>query len=48
MDSPSGICARTIISRIVDNRTAYEARNAKKVKGEEVYYTEAKTYMAEL
>lgn len=48
LESPSGISARTIINRIVDNRKAYEARNAKKVKGEEVYYTEAKQYVAEL
>lgn len=48
LDSPSGISARTIINRIVDNRKAYEARNVKKVRGEEVYYTEAKQYVAEL
>ncbi|GLI58512.1 hypothetical protein VaNZ11_000248 [Volvox africanus] len=46
--SPSDITARNIIHRIVDKRTAFEERNARKVKGEEAYYTGAKTYVQEL
>ena len=38
----------TIIHRIVQNRTAYEARNAKKNKSEADYYTSAKQYVNEV
>jgi ethanolamine-phosphate cytidylyltransferase len=46
--SPSDMTARTIICRIVDKRAEFEARNAKKVKSEEAYYSGAKTYVSEL
>ncbi len=36
--SPNNTTTSEIINRIVDNRKAYEARNAKKVKSEEAYY----------
>ncbi|KAG2422672.1 hypothetical protein HXX76_015837 [Chlamydomonas incerta] len=48
LHSPSDVTARNIIHRIVDKRAAFEARNAKKVKGEEAYYTGAKQYVQEL
>ncbi len=48
LPSPSDVTARNIIHRIVDKRAAFEARNAKKVKGEEAYYTGAKQYVQEL
>ncbi|PNW75736.1 hypothetical protein CHLRE_12g539000v5 [Chlamydomonas reinhardtii] len=48
LPSPSDVSARNIIHRIVDKRAAFEARNAKKVKGEEAYYTGAKQYVQEL
>ncbi len=48
LPSPTDVTARNIIHRIVDKRAAFEARNAKKVKGEEAYYTGAKTYVQEL
>jgi ethanolamine-phosphate cytidylyltransferase len=38
----------TIIQRIVHNRAAYEARNAKKAKSEQAYYTTAKQYVSEV
>uniref|UniRef100_A0A7S0V5E8 ethanolamine-phosphate cytidylyltransferase n=1 Tax=Polytomella parva TaxID=51329 RepID=A0A7S0V5E8_9CHLO len=46
--SPCNLSARNIIYRIVDNRAAFEQRNAKKVKGEEKYYTESKVFVQEL
>ena len=48
LPSPSATTARNIILRIVDNRKAFEARNAKKVQSEEAYYGNAKAYVAEL
>lgn len=38
----------TIIHRIVKNRTAYEARNAKKAKSEAEYYQTSKQYVKEV
>ena len=38
----------TIIQRIVSNRSAYEARNAKKNKSEADYYTSKKAYVNEV
>ena len=38
LKSPSDITAANIIHRIVHNRAAYEARNAKKNKSEAAYY----------
>ncbi|KXZ42685.1 hypothetical protein GPECTOR_124g485 [Gonium pectorale] len=48
LPSPSDVTARNIIHRIVAKREAFEERNARKVKGEEAYYTGAKSYVAEL
>eukprot|EP00884_Botryococcus_braunii_P004743 jgi/Botrbrau1/1426/Bobra.0063s0118.1 len=48
LESPSQMTTATIIERIVHNRAAYEARNAKKVKSEQVYYTSAKQYVDEV
>lgn len=48
LPSPSDCTARNIIHRIVDQRAAFEARNKKKVKGEEAYYSGAKQYVQEL
>ena len=38
----------TIINRIVHNRAAYEARNAKKNKSEAEYYKSKKEYVNEV
>ena len=38
----------TIIQRIVQNRSAYEARNAKKNKSEADYYSTSKAYVSEI
>jgi len=38
LQSPRDITTATIIHRIVSNRAAYEARNAKKNKSEAAYY----------
>jgi ethanolamine-phosphate cytidylyltransferase len=38
LPSPSPTTTRDIIRRIVDNRAAFEARNAKKAASEEKYY----------
>lgn len=38
----------TIIHRIVENRAAYEARNAKKAKSEADYYQTGKKYVSEV
>ncbi len=48
LPSPSDVTARNIIHRIVEQRAAFEARNKKKVQGEEAYYTGAKQYVQEL
>lgn len=48
LPSPSDMTTSSIIRRIVDNRRQYEERNAKKVKSEEAYYQEAKTYVSEI
>jgi ethanolamine-phosphate cytidylyltransferase len=48
LPSPSDMTARTIICRIVDKRAEFEARNAKKVKSEEAYYSGSKAYVSEL
>ena len=37
-----------IVTRIIDNRTRYEARNAKREKKELKYITSEKTYIPEL
>ena len=38
LPSPCSTTTRDIIKRIVDNRAAFEARNAKKVASEAAYY----------
>jgi ethanolamine-phosphate cytidylyltransferase len=48
LPSPSGITTRNIIQRIVDNRAAFEARNAKKVASEAAYYSNSKDYVQEV
>ena len=46
LQSPSSMTTATIIQRIVQNRSAYEERNAKKNKSEAAYYT-SKEYVNE-
>ena len=46
--SPSASTTRSIIQRIMDNRAAFEARNAKKVASETAYYTGSKDYVQEV
>jgi ethanolamine-phosphate cytidylyltransferase len=48
LPSPSGTTTRNIIQRIVDNRAAFEARNAKKVASEAAYYSSSKDYVQEV
>jgi len=48
LPSPSGTTTVSIIQRIVDNRAAFEARNAKKVASETAYYTASKDYVKEV
>lgn len=48
LSSPSGVTTRSIIQRIVDNRAAFEARNAKKVASEAAYYQNSKDYVKEV
>lgn len=48
LESPSDMTTATIIQRIVSNRSAYEARNAKKNKSEADYYTSKKAYINEV
>lgn len=48
LGSPTDLTARNIILRIVENRKAFEARNAKKVKSEQAYYEGVKGYVQEL
>ena len=49
LDSPCPTTTSNIISRIVDNRKAYEARNAKKVANEDSYYAdEGKAFVQEV
>lgn len=45
--SPRDITTATIIHRIVSNRAAYEARNAKKNKSEAAYY-QSKQHVTEM
>ena len=47
LKSPSDITAANIIHRIVHNRAAYEARNAKKNKSEAAYYKD-KQHISEM
>ena len=47
LKSPSDITAANIIHRIVHNRAAYEARNAKKNKSEAAYY-KGKQHVSEM
>lgn len=47
LSSPSDITAANIIHRIVHNRAAYEARNAKKNKSEAAYY-KGKQHVSEM
>jgi ethanolamine-phosphate cytidylyltransferase len=42
------VVTASIIQRIVDNRAAFEARNAKKVASEQAYYTSSKDYVKEV
>eukprot|EP00775_Hariotina_reticulata_P012936 gene12936-13064_t len=48
LQSPSTVTTKSIIQRIVDNRAAFEARNAKKVKSEQAYYEANKDYVKEV
>lgn len=48
LPSPSATTTRSIIQRIMDNRAAFEARNAKKVASEAAYYTTSKDYVKEV
>jgi len=48
LESPSTVTTKSIIQRIVDNRAAFEARNAKKVKSEQAYYETNKDYVKEV
>lgn len=48
LPSPSATTTRSIIQRIVDNRAAFEARNAKKVASEAAYYTSSKEFVKEV
>lgn len=48
LESPNSMTTATIIQRIVQNRSAYEARNAKKNKSEADYYTSKKAYVSEV
>lgn len=48
LPSPSATSTRSIIQRIVDNRAAFEARNAKKVASEAAYYQSSKDYVKEV
>ncbi len=47
IQSDSQTTTATIIHRILENRTSYEARNAKKGKSEAEYYASKKQYIAE-
>jgi ethanolamine-phosphate cytidylyltransferase len=47
LPSPSPLTAAAVIDRIVSNRAAYEARNAKKAAAEAAYYAGQKTYVEE-
>eukprot|EP00959_Pyramimonas_sp_CCMP1952_P284076 5937871-Pyramimonas_sp.AAC.1 len=48
IESPNDMTTTQIIQRIMANRAAYEARNAKKQKSEQNYYENQKAVMAEL
>ncbi len=48
LPSPSLTTTRSIVQRIVDNRAAFEARNAKKVASEAAYYSASKDYVKEV
>lgn len=48
LSSPSDVTTRSIIQRIVNNRAAFEARNAKKVASEQAYYASSKDYVKEV
>ena len=47
LESPSSMTGATIIHRIVRNRAAYEARNARKSKSEAAYY-KGKAHVTEM
>ena len=48
MRSPNQMTTATIITRIVQNRENYEARNAKKAVSEADYYNAKKQYVTEI
>lgn len=48
LTSPNHTTTSNIIQRIVDNRVAYEHRNAKKAKSEEAYYKSDAAYVKEV
>lgn len=48
LPSPSSMTSAILIRRIVENRTQFEARQAKKVLSEEAYYAGAKHYVDEV
>ena len=48
LDSPDIMTSAKLIERIVENRTQFEARQAKKQKSESEYYKTSKTYLQEI
>lgn len=48
LTSPDGTTSATVIHRIVENRTLFEARQAKKTASETNYYKSAKQYVSEV
>jgi len=48
ISSPNDMTTTKIIHRIMENRAAYEARNAKKAKSEQNYYENQKAFMEEV
>ena len=48
LDSPDTMTSAKLIERIVENRTQFEARQAKKQKSESEYYKTSKTYLQEI
>jgi hypothetical protein len=48
LQSPDSTTSATVIHRIVENRTLFEARQAKKSASETEYYKTSKTYVTEV
>jgi ethanolamine-phosphate cytidylyltransferase len=47
IESPDAMTTTTIINRIMENRVAFEVRNAKKAMNEKTYYQEQKAFIVE-